>query len=78
MSEETGFGTQTLNSSSQTIEPRFREEPEIETPQTVTSVIEQTLRLVDERIKQMIDPIFRQVEELCALLAGSDWDGIRW
>ena len=35
-----------------------------------TSANELTLRLLDERIKQVTDPIFRWIEELYALLAG--------
>ena len=70
MSEETEIGTQTLKCSSETIELRFRQEPEMDTPVTETSFDELTLRSVDERIKQATDPILKQVEELCALLTG--------
>ena len=42
----------------------------MDTRETGTSADELTLRSVDERIKQAIDPILRRVEELCALLAG--------
>ena len=41
------------------MEPTLGEAPEVEL----------TLRSVDERIKQVTDPILRRVEELCALLA---------
>ena len=63
------IGTQTIDSSSETIQLRFRQEPRIDTPAIETSADELTLRSVDERIKQATDPILRQVEELCALLA---------
>ena len=59
-----------LDSSSETIELRFRQEPKMDTPGTETSADELTLRSVDERIKQATDPILKRVEELCALLAG--------
>ena len=70
MSKETEIGTQTLDSSSETIELRFRQEPYMDIPVTETSADELTLRSVDERIKRAIDPIVRRVEELCALSAG--------
>ena len=37
MSEETEIGTQTLNISSETVELRFRQEPELDAPDTETS-----------------------------------------
>ena len=51
MSEETEFGTQTPDSSSETIEILFRQKPEMDTPKTETSVDELTLRSVDETSK---------------------------
>ena len=75
MSEETEIGTQTLDSSTETIELRFRQEPEMDTPVSETSADELTLRSADERIKQATDPILRREEELCALLAG--WTELR-
>ena len=69
MSEEAEFGTEALDSSSETIELRFIQAPEVDTPVNETSADQLTLRSVDERIKQATDPIHRQVEELCALLA---------
>ena len=69
MSEETEIGSPTLDSSSGTIELRFRQKPEMDTPVTETSADELTLRSVDERVEQATDPILRRVEELCALLA---------
>ena len=70
MSEETEIGTQTSNSSSETIELRFRKESETDTPGTETSIGELTLGSVDEWIKQATDLILRRVDELCVLLAG--------
>ena len=70
MSEETEIGSDTLDSSSETIELRIRQELEIDTSGTETSPEELTLRLVDKRRKQATDPIFRQEEEFCARLAG--------
>ena len=69
MSEETKTGTQTFESSSETIELRSIQETEIEPAFGETSVTELTLRSIDERIKQAADPILKRVEELCALLA---------
>ena len=69
MSEETETGAQTLDSSSEAIELKCRQEPEMGTPAKATSVDELTLRSVDERIKQATDPILKRVEELCTLLA---------
>ena len=69
MSDETEAGTQTLDSSSKTIESGFRQESEKDSQGIETSADELTLRLVDERIKQATDPILRRVKELCALLA---------
>ena len=69
MSEETENGTQTLDSSSETIELRLRQETEMEHTSDETSTEELTLRLVDEKIKQATDPIFRRVKEVCTLLA---------
>ena len=70
MSEETEIGSQTLDSSSGTIELGLRQELEMDIPVAQASADELTLRMVDERIKQATDPILRGVEELCALLAG--------
>ena len=69
MREETESGNQTLDSSSETIELRFRQEPEMDTRANETSADELTLRLVGERIKQATDPILRRIEEICAPLA---------
>ena len=69
MSEVTETGTQTFDSSSETIELRSRQETEMEPTLGETPDVELTLRSVDERIKQTTDPILRRVEELCALLA---------
>ena len=68
MSEETEIGTQTLDSSSDTIELKFGKEREVDTPVNEISANELTLRSVNERIKQATDPIFRRVEILCASL----------
>ena len=69
MSEETDTDTKTLNSSSDTIELRFRQEPEIDIELTEKSADELTPRSVDEQIKQGFYPILKRVEELCNLLA---------
>ena len=53
MSEEIETGTQTPDSSSETIEFRFRREPEMDAQVTESSFDELTLRTVDEWIKQM-------------------------
>ena len=68
MSEEAEIGIQTLDSSSETIELRFRQEVEMVIPVNETSTDALTLRSVDERIKQATGPLLRRVEELCALL----------
>ena len=78
MSEQTIIGTETLDSSSETIELRFRQEPWMDTQVTDTSADELTLRSVEERIKQATDPILKRVEELCALLPCPLGNGIRW
>ena len=70
MSNETEAGTQTLDSSSDTIVLRLRQESEMDAQGIETSADELTLRLVDERIKQAKDPILGRVEDLYALLAG--------
>ena len=64
MSEETETGTQTLDSSSETIELRLRQETEMEPTLDETLADELTLRSVDERIKQVTDPILKRAEEL--------------
>ena len=69
MSEETDTGTQTFDSSSESIELRLSQETEIEPAVDKTPADELTLRSVDERIDQATHPILRRVEELCALLA---------
>ena len=69
MSEEAEIGTQTVDSSSETIKLRFRQETEMDTTVDETPADELTLRLLKESIKQAADPILWRVEELCALLA---------
>ena len=69
MSEETGPGSQTFDSSSETIEVRSSQETEMEPAFGETPDTELTLRSVDERIRQATDPMLKRVEELCALLA---------
>ena len=64
MREETETGTQTFDSSSESIEPGLRQESEMDPAVDETSADELTLRSVDERIKQATDPILRRVEEL--------------
>ena len=69
MSEEAEIGIQTLGSSSETIELRFRQETEMDTTVDQTPTDEFTLKSVDERSKQATDPILRRMKELCALSA---------
>ena len=69
MSNEIEAGTQTLESSSDTVVLRLRQESEMDAHGIETSADGLMLRLVDERIKQAKDPILGRVEELCALLA---------
>ena len=64
MTEETEIGTQTLDSSSETIELKLREEAEMEPTLNKRSTNELTLKSVDKRIKRASDPILRRVEEL--------------
>ena len=68
MSEETETGTQTFDSSSESIELRLRQGTGMEPAVDETLAGELTLRSVDERITQATDPILGRVE-LCALLA---------
>ena len=68
MSEQTEIGKQRLDSSSETIELRLRQETEMEPTLNETSTDELTPRSVDEKIKQATDPILKTVEELCAVL----------
>ena len=70
MGEEKEFGTETLDSFSETIELRFRQKPELDTPLTELSADELTLGSVDERIKQATGPILRRLEDICVLLVG--------
>ena len=70
MSDETKTGTQTPDSSSDTIKWRARQEPEMETEGIEASVEKLILKSLDERVKQGSDPIFRRVEQLCALISG--------
>ena len=68
ISNETKTGTQTLDSFSDTIDLRTRQEPETDSQEIDSYASELTLRSVDERIKQANDPVLRRVAELCALL----------
>ena len=68
MSEQTEIGTQTLDSSSETTEVGFRQEPKLKTPVNETSANKITLRSADEGIKLVTDPILRRIEETFALL----------
>ena len=69
MSEETETGTQIIDSSSETIELRSRQEMELKPTLDETPDIELTSWSVDEKIKQANNPILRRVIELCSLLA---------
>ena len=70
MGNETEAGTQTFDSSSDMIDLKLGQEPEMDTQGTETSAGELTYRSGYERIKQATNPIFRRVEELCAPLIG--------
>ena len=66
---ETEAGTQTHDSSLDTIDWNLRQAFEMDSQEIDSYTSELTLRSVDERVKQATDPILSQVEELCALLA---------
>ena len=68
MSEETETGTQTFDSSFESLELGLKQECELEPTVHETPPDALTLRSVDEKIKQATDPILRRVE-LGALLA---------
>ena len=68
-SDETELDTQTLGISTETMELRLRQRPEMDTPENETSANELTPRSIDERIKQATEPIFKRVEDLCDLVA---------
>ena len=70
MSKKTDTGTQTLDSSSDTINLKTRQESEIGPQVIETTADELTLRLVNEQIKQATDAILSRVQDLYALLAG--------
>ena len=59
MANETKASTQTLDSSSETIELRQKQEPEKDPQGIETSTDELTLTSVDELVKQVTDPILR-------------------
>ena len=69
MSAKTETGKQTCDSSSETIELRSSQETEVEPAFSEKPDTEPTLRSVEEKITQAIDPILKRVEELCAVLA---------
>ena len=69
MSEATETGTQTSDSSSETIELRSIQETEMVPAFSETPDTELTTRSIDGKIKQATDPLLKTVEELCALLA---------
>ena len=54
MSEEVEAGTQTLDSFSETVELRLRQQTEIEPTLDETPTDELTFRSVDEKIKQQL------------------------
>ena len=59
--------TQAFDSSSDTIDLRLGQEPEMDTQRIETSPDELTFRLVHERIKQVTNPILKRVEEIWAV-----------
>ena len=69
MINEIEASTKTLDSSSDTIDLGLRQETEKDPQKNEIWTSEITLRSVDERIKQAIDPVLRRVGELCVLLA---------
>ena len=70
MSGETESCTQTQESSAETIELKYRQDPEMDTPVMESSAVELSVRSVDERIKQATDPNLKRLWEFCALLVG--------
>ena len=76
MRDETGTGLHTLDNSSETFEIGLTQQPEMDTQVTEASVEELTLEPHQtsikriKRIKQATYLIFRQVEDLWALLVG--------
>ena len=69
MSDETEAGTQTQDSSSDTIDLGLRQNSRLSSQKNVFSISELTLRSVDERIKQVTLLVLRQVEDIFAPLA---------
>ena len=65
MGNETKVGIQTLDRSSDAIDLRLKQDPEMDPLGIETD--ELTLRSVDERIKQATNTILRRVEDLCAV-----------
>ena len=76
MGEESETRTQTLDSSSEAIELRPRQETETEPTTDETSSDELNLRSVDETIKRATDSVLRRVEGLRSS-SESARDGIR-
>ena len=72
MSNKTEAGTQTIDSYSGTIDLGPRQTFKMDTRENDIPTSELTLRSVDERVKQATDPILRQEEELCGLLANQN------
>ena len=68
MSEETDVGTQTLDSSSETIELRLRQEMEMEPTLDETHTDVLTMMSVYEKTKQATEPTLTIAEKMCAIL----------
>ena len=64
MSEESETCTQTLDSSSETIELSLSQETELKPTLDEPPTDELTLSSVDESVKQATDPVLKRVEKL--------------
>ena len=60
---------QTLDNSSDTVELRREQEPEMDSVQNEFSIKGATHRSMNEQMKLATKPILRQVENLCVVLA---------
>ena len=69
MTSRTENGAETFDSSSDTIELRQIQEPEMKSRENDLSTSEITHQSVNEQIRLATEPILRQVQKLCAPLA---------
>ena len=77
MSEEVETSTQKIDSYSESIELRLKQENEMDDTRDETSADELIVKSVDERITKATDALFRRVKELCVLIASRTEKGIR-